>query len=75
MIDEGERDKMIIVVNGRNIIEGEKLGTLTTDRLVQRECLIWCRLIKARMYYILTTHYKCFGLIVIQSTYLPLFYQ
>ena len=75
MIDEGERDKMIIVFNGRNIIEGEKLGTLKADRLIQHECLIWCRLIKARMYYIFRTHYKCFGLIVIQSTYLPLFYQ
>ena len=28
MIDEGERDKMIIVFNGRNSIEEEKIGDL-----------------------------------------------
>ena len=28
MIDEGERDKMTIVFNGRNSIQGEKIGDL-----------------------------------------------
>ena len=28
------------------LFKGKKLGTLTTDRLIQHECLIWYRLIR-----------------------------